>query len=103
MATVLNFPAYRADMNTPDREPDLPEPLARHLDVSPSARETWEQLTLGERHALSHWIHQAWFEHGEQERAEEIFDALTAGRESLAAWTAAQQQLPTGTGLFGAI
>lgn len=88
-------------MDTPDREPDLPEPLARHLDVSPSARETWDGLTREERHGLAHWIHQAWFERGEYERAEEIFAALGEGREALAAWSEAQQQLPGGTGLFG--
>jgi len=88
-------------MDTPDREPDLPEPLAAHLDSSPEARETWEGLTLAERHGLARWIHQAWFERGEQERAEEIFEALTGGREALSAWTKAQQQLPTGTGVFG--
>lgn len=88
-------------MDTADREPDLPEPLARHLDTSPAARETWDGLTLAERHGLAGWIHQAWFERGEQERAEEVFEALTGGREALAAWSEAQQHLPSGTGLFG--
>jgi uncharacterized protein YdeI (YjbR/CyaY-like superfamily) len=88
-------------MDTPDREPDLPEPLAQHLDVSPNARETWEGLSREERHGLARWIHQAWFVRGEQERAEEVFAALTGGRETLSAWTEAQQHLPSGTGLFG--
>ena len=88
-------------MDTPDREPDLPEPLARHFDSSPDARATWDGLTLEERHGLARWIHQAWFEHGEQERAEEVFEALTGGRDALSAWTEAQQHLPSGTGPFG--
>ncbi|HVV29258.1 MAG TPA: YdeI/OmpD-associated family protein [Mycobacteriales bacterium] len=88
-------------MDTPDREPDLPEPLARHLDSSPPARDTWDSLSPQERSALAHWIHQSWFEHGEQERAEELFEAMTGGRESLAGWTRAQQHLPRGTAIFG--
>jgi len=88
-------------MDTPDREPDLPEPLARHLDASPAAQETWNALTLAERHALASWIHRAWFERGERTRAEEVFEALTNGREGLSAWTEAQQHLPSGTGILG--
>lgn len=81
-------------MDTPDRAADLPEPLAAHLDSSPVAQETWAQLTDSERHALAQWIHKAWFEHGEEERANELFEAMTSGRDALAAWTVAEQQLP---------
>lgn len=88
-------------MDTADRAPDLPEPLAAHLDGSPEARGTWDALTDTERHALARWIHGAWFERGEQERAGELFEALTNGREALSTWTQAEQDMPTGTGLFG--
>ena len=83
-------------MDTPDREPALPEPLADHLDTSPDAAHTWGALSTKERHGLARWIHQAWSEHGERERAEELFDALNGGREAVSAWTSAQQQLPSG-------
>lgn len=88
-------------MDTPDRAVDLPEPLAAHLDASPPAKATWDGLTDQERHALAHWIHKAWFERGEEERAGELFEALTNGRDALATWTLAEQQLPTGSGIFG--
>jgi uncharacterized protein YdeI (YjbR/CyaY-like superfamily) len=81
-------------MDTPDRAVDLPEPLAAHLDASAEATATWNELSQDERHSLAHWIHQAWFERGEEERADELFAALSAGRDALAAWTVAEQQLP---------
>jgi uncharacterized protein YdeI (YjbR/CyaY-like superfamily) len=81
-------------MDTPDRAADLPEPLAAHLDASAEATATWNALSQQERHALAQWIHQAWFERGEEARADELFAAMTAGRDALAAWTSAEQQLP---------
>ena len=88
-------------MDTPDRAPDLPEPLAAHLDSSPDAQSTWDALNDQERHQLAHWIHQAWFEHGEEERARELFEALSNGRDALAAWTIAEQQLPAARRILG--
>jgi uncharacterized protein YdeI (YjbR/CyaY-like superfamily) len=89
-------------MDTPDREPDLPEPLAAHLDTSPEARATWEALTPEGRHALAHWIHQAWTAHGERTRAEELLAAMSQGIEAFQAWDADNQWLPASTGgLFG--
>jgi len=89
-------------VDTPDREPDLPEPLAEHLDASPEARATWDGLGREDRHALAHWIHQAWFEHGERVRAQELFEAMVQGPDALSVWTRAQQALPASTsGFFG--
>lgn len=90
-------------MDTADREPDLPEPLAEHFDASPEAADTWGQLSREDRHALAGWIHQAWFRHGEQTRAEELFEAMRNGPDALAAWSRAQQGLPPGTSTFPGI
>jgi len=90
-------------VNTPDREPDLPEPLAAHLDGSSDAAAAWAALTVEQRHALAGWIHQAWFERGERARAEELFEALGSGSEALGAWTQAQQALPGSTSGFFSI
>jgi uncharacterized protein YdeI (YjbR/CyaY-like superfamily) len=89
-------------MDTPDRQADLPEPLAEHLDASPEARATWDALTAQDRHRLAHWIHQAWTEHGERQRAEELFEAMTNGVDAFAAWTTDNQWLPaSSSGFFG--
>jgi uncharacterized protein YdeI (YjbR/CyaY-like superfamily) len=90
-------------VHTPDREPDLPEPLAAHLDSAPQAAATWAELTPEQRHALAGWIHRAWFERGERTRAEELFEVLSAGSDALAAWTQAQQELPGSTSGFFSI
>ena len=95
-------PVTVARMNTPDREPDLPEPLAAHLDASAEARATWQALTPADRHHLAQWIHHAWTAHGERQRAEELFAAMSNGVEAFAAWTTDNQWLPaSSSGFFG--
>lgn len=87
-------------MDTPDRTTDLPEPLAEHLDGSPEARATWEALTPEDRHRLARWVHQAWTEHGERERAQELFAAMSGGVEAFSAWTVDNQWMPASSSGF---
>jgi uncharacterized protein YdeI (YjbR/CyaY-like superfamily) len=89
-------------MDTPDRSTDLPEPLAAHFDTAPDARATWDALTAEDRHKLAKWVHQAWTGHGERERAEELFAAMSGGIEAFSAWTVDNQWLPaSSSGFFG--
>lgn len=89
-------------MDTPDRDVDLPEPLAEHLDRSAEARATWDALTGEDRHRLAAWIHQAWTAHGERVRAEELFTAMSGGLDAFSAWTVDNQWLPaSSSGFFG--
>lgn len=90
-------------MDTADRAPDLPEPLAQLLDTDAEAAQTWAGLSPDDRHALGRWVHQAWFERGERTRAHELFDAMRQGPEAFSAWTRAQQALPGSTSGFFSI